>query len=158
MVVWAGGVVTPFFLGLYKLFDRFLPPGRGGSAIGSRVLGAFVASIPANFFFFCYGTFVHHTTEWASLLAEWNHQIPEATAIELLQEVPFDFQMYVSTTRLKLENEFLNTIIASASMWIPLNTINFSLVPPHLRPLFIMTFSAVWNCYLSLAQHREATL
>lgn len=66
--------------------------------------------------------------------------------------------MFHSTVRLKIENELVRTVAASASIWIPINALNFAYVPPHLRPLTLTFFSAFWNCYLSLAQHREAKI
>lgn len=55
----------------------------------------------------------------------------------------------------KWSSDLGSTVQTSASVWVPFNTLNFSLIPPHLRPLCMMTMSAGWNFYLSLVQHKE---
>jgi hypothetical protein len=156
MSFWATAVVTPFFVSFYRLMDRYLPQGRTFAAVGSRVMGSFVSSIPLNTAFFCYGTLVHHTMEWWSLIQEWRNEVPEANLKDIMAEEPFDAPMLISTTKVKLETELLRTLQASATIWIPINSFNFYFAPPHIRPLVLMIFSAFWNCYLSLAQHRDA--
>jgi hypothetical protein len=115
-------------------------------------------SIPVNTIFFLYGTFVHHVTEWIGLINAWRCEVPDASARHVLRHVPFDLPMFWSSARLKIETELAPTVLASAGMWIPINALNFTFVSPHLRPLTLTTFSAFWNCYLSLAQHRDAKI
>ena len=66
--------------------------------------------------------------------------------------------MMLSVARLKIERELLTTVKSSATVWIPINVINFAVVPPHLRPFGLSFFSVFWNCYLSLVQHRDLPL
>jgi hypothetical protein len=162
MALW-GGCTTPVFIILYRLFDRYLPRNISPASVLPRVALTFMFSIPVNAIFFCYGSFIQHAANYYSLVEEWQlerrqlgfHNIPLA---EVVKDVPFDFEMAWSTARLKLESEFQKTIIASGSIWIPINIVNFSLVPPPLRPLVLMLCSTFWNCYLSLAQHRDVEL
>lgn len=158
MSFWAACCSTPFFLALYRLYDRILPPVTTPFTVAARVAMSLAMSVPVNATFFVYGTFVHHTTEWIGLIEEWRYEIKEATTRQVLRQVPFDFDMFWSTARLKIETELGRTVMASAMMWVPINAINFAFAPPHLRPLFLSVFSAFWNCYLSLAQHREAKI
>lgn len=160
MACW-GGLTTPFFITMFRLFDRYLPRNVTPASVLPRVGITFLFSIPVNAIFFCYGSFVHHAAEYYSLVQEWQLEMrqlgfQDMSLDEVVKELPFDFEMAWSTTRLKLERELVPTIIASASVWIPFNSFNFSMVPPHLRPVTVMAFSAFWNCYLSLAQHRDA--
>lgn len=157
MAFWSGFLSTPSFIFLYRIFDRMLPA-SSPATIAARVGITFLMSIPVNTVFFCYGTFVHHFTEWAGLINAWRYEVPDASIRQVMRQVPFDWPMLRSSARLKIETELGPTVIASAGVWIPINAFNFTFVPPHLRPLTLTTFSAFWNCYLSLAQHREAKI
>jgi len=68
----------------------------------------------------------------------------------------FDWEAAWSKIVQKWREEMLYTTQASASFWIPFNSINFSLVPVHLRPLTQCGAGVGWNCFLSLAQHRSS--
>jgi len=163
MALWAGAGYGPFFVFLYRLFDRFLPGGSNFRAVAPRVGLALVVSIGVNTAFFIYGSYIHHFAEWLTLIKEWQYELKEmgaekASFRSIIQEVPYDFEMARSTARLKLESELWRTTTTSASVWIPINTANFALCPPHLRPLTLMVCSTFWNAYLSIAQHRDATI
>ena len=155
MVFWMVAAYTPFYVSLYKLFDRYFPKGVTPMSVFARTASSLVVSVPLNAAFFCYGSFVHHLTEWLALLQEWRYTAPDASVSDLLSAIPFDFDMAWGAARLKLEAELWTTVKASACVWVPINLLNFSVVPPHLRPLALMSCSAFWNCYLSLAQHRS---
>jgi hypothetical protein len=162
MALW-GGLTTPAFITLYRVFDRYLPRNVTPASVLPRVALTFIFSIPVNAIFFCYGSFVQHAAKYYSLVQEWQLEMrqlgfQDISLAEVVKDVPFDFEMAWSTARLKLESEFRQTIITSGAIWIPINTVNFSLVPPHLRPLVLMLCSTFWNCYLSLAQHRDVEL
>jgi hypothetical protein len=158
MVVWAVAFYTPFFVMLYKAFDLLLPKRVTPMTVSARTGLSLLVSIPVNAAFFCYGSSIHHLTEWITLLQEWHYKFPDASMTTVFQEIPFDFEVAWSTARLKLEAELVRTMKASACFWIPINLVQFSVVPPHLRPLGLMVCSTFWNCYLSLAQHRPENL
>ena len=46
-------------------------------------------------------------------------------------------------------------LLASACLWVPVNLLNFSLVPPHLRVVPTILTSCAWNTYLSLKAHED---
>ena len=140
MVAWSVFAYTPFFIVLYKLFDRYLPTKVTMFSVSARTGLSFLVSIPVNAAFFCYGCFVHHIAEWATLLQELHYATPDSSVSNLLVNVPFDFEMAWSTARLKLEKELYTTIAASAGLWVPVNFFNFSVVPPHLRPLTLVSY------------------
>jgi hypothetical protein len=116
MALWSGFLSTPSFILLYRVFDRMLPA-SSPAAIAARVGITFLMSIPVNTAFFCYGTFIHHVTEWAGLIQEWRHEVPDASVRQVLRHVPFDLPMFWSSARLKIETELTPTVLASAAVW-----------------------------------------
>lgn len=156
MVGWAVAAYTPFFVTLYRVMDVLFPKNVTLFTVVGRASMSFLFSIPVNAAFFCYGSFVHHVTCWLALVQEKQQQT--GRGILLNNELPFDLELLWSATRLKLEAELLKTVQVSASVWIPINLLNFSLVAAHMRPLVLMVCSTFWNCYLSLAQHRSEEL
>jgi hypothetical protein len=162
MAAWSVGVYTPFYIGLYRLFDRFLPK-QTPASIAGRVVLSFVCSIPVNAGFYVYGTGVQHTTEWYSLRKELQYEmqgmgLKSESAYQAASTIPYQANQLWAKARLKLESELPNTIVTSGSCWIPINFFTFTMVPSHLRPLSLMFFSVFWNCYLSLSQHRDLTI
>lgn len=118
MAFWSGFLATPSFIALYRVFDRLLPASTP-LTVAARVGITFIMSVPVNAIFFCYGTLVHHVTEWAALIAEWRHEVPDASLRQVLRQVPFDWPMFWGTARLKVETELARTVLVSASVWIP---------------------------------------
>lgn len=167
MAVWSVGIYTPAYMYLFRLYDRFLPK-KTAPVIVFQVLFNLLYSIPVNALFFTYGTFVNHTTEWLAIREEWKEDLEEIASDFGIKEIhaeesypaepQFDWEMMWSKTRLKLHSELYTTMVTSAKVWIPINAINFTVVPPHLRPLGLIFCSVFWNCYLSLVQHRDVAL
>mmetsp|Transcript_4913 Transcript_4913/g.10044 ORF Transcript_4913/g.10044 Transcript_4913/m.10044 type:complete len:344 (+) Transcript_4913:124-1155(+) len=161
---------TPFYVGIFKLYDRYLPK-KNLPSIAARVGCSFLSSIPINFAFYAYGTFVQHTADWyrerreqRALQLERQQQRPRKTrqppptttaTTQNSVGVSYRFDQLIEKTRRKLEAEFVTTIKTSAQFWIPLNFLSFSVVPSHIQPLNLMFFNVFWNCYLSLSQHRK---
>ena len=146
MAVWSV-LFTPFYVGIYKTYDRYLPK-RTPASIVARVGLSFLASVPINFAFYTYGNFVQHTADWYT--EQQQQQQPAKVVV-----VPYRFDQLVEKTKRKLDAELFNTIKTSATFWIPINFLSFSIVPAHIQPLSLMFFSVFWNCYLSMSQHRE---
>ena len=146
MAVWSV-LFTPFYVGIYKTYDRYLPK-RTPASIVARVGLSFLASVPINFAFYTYGNFVQHTADWYT--EQQKQQQPAKVVV-----VPYRFDQLVEKTKRKLDAELFNTIKTSATFWIPINFLSFSIVPAHIQPLSLMFFSVFWNCYLSMSQHRE---
>jgi hypothetical protein len=166
---------TPFYVGIFKMYDRYLPK-KNLPSIAARVGFSFLSSIPINFAFYAYGNAMEHTVEWYEERKEqralWLEQQqryqqhadspsssshPKPTTLETV-DVPYRFDKLVEKTQQKLEAEFFTTIKTSATFWIPLNFLSFSVIPSHMQPLNLMFFSVFWNCYLSMSQHREVVL
>lgn len=176
MAAWSF-MFTPFYLGIFKMYGRYLPK-KNLPSIAARVGFSFLASIPINFAFYTYGNFVEHTGDWygerqeALQQQQYQHlqqyqyqhrqqQQKESTSTNTTPfqktavDVPYRFDLLVEKTQRKLEAELVNTIKTSATFWIPLNFLMFSVIPAHIQPVTLMFFSAFWNCYLSMSQHRE---
>lgn len=154
---------TPFYLGIFKMYDRYLPK-KNLPSIAGRVACSFLSSIPINFAFYSYGNFIEHTVEWyeerkeqrAIMMLSQKQEQPNGN--HEMVDVPYRFDKLVERTQRKLEAEFVTTIKTSATFWIPLNFLSFSVVPAHIQPLNLMFFTVFWNCYLSMSQHREVIL
>jgi hypothetical protein len=164
-------VFTPFYVGIFKMYDRYLPK-KNLPSIAARVGLSFLSSIPINFAFYAYGNAMEHTVEWYEERKEQRalrleqHQYQQRnqhethskpTTLETV-DVPYRFDKLVEKTQRKLEAELVTTIKTSATFWIPLNFLSFSVIPSHMQPLNLMFFSVFWNCYLSMSQHREVVL
>ena len=70
MAFW-GGMTTPAFITLYRVFDRYLPRNVTPASVLPRVVLTFLFSVPVNAIFFCYGSLVQHTAKYYSLVQEW---------------------------------------------------------------------------------------
>jgi hypothetical protein len=165
MVLWNVGVTTPAFMAFYSCCDRLFLGKPTPLTVGTRVIMTLVFSVPINAMFFTYGTCVHHAAAWSASRDEWNQEIGDVTksvdqgptADELRHlslPPPFDWEAMWSKVHLKVTTELPTTMFNSAGVWVPVNVVNFALVPPHLRPLLMMVCSVFWNCYLSIVQHR----
>jgi Mpv17 / PMP22 family len=168
MVTWNVAFVTPAFLGLYHVSDRIFGHAPTLRVVSGRVLLALFFSIPVNTLFFIYGTCIHHSAERLSLrrdliqalqakVGESGEEAPNLTQKNNIVEtlVPWNWDLMFKKARRKIDADLLDTIIRSASLWVPINFFNFAVMPPHLRPLTMMFFSVFWNCYLSIVQHRD---
>jgi hypothetical protein len=157
MGFWAGFIVTPGFILLYGVLDRYLPK-QTPFAIFCRVAATVIYSVPNNTAFFAYGTCVHHAVEWYDkkcvLMQEYQQNIENGQDAELVLP-DFDVEQMLETARMKIEVELVGTVVNSAKMWVPTHFVNFTVVPTHFRPFTISFVSIFWNCYLSLVQHRD---
>lgn len=56
-----------------------------------------------------------------------------------------------------METSFFPTLTTNWSVWIPVQAVNFSIVPIHLRLLSVNVVSLFWNAYLSYANAKSAS-
>lgn len=148
MATWAF-LYVPFYATVYKAFDRYLPK-KTPVGIMARVALSFTTSVPVNAAFYSYGTTIEHTEAWYSKLRQNQQSDTPAT------NNPYRFDQLLDKMSWKLQNELPTTIKAAAACWMPFNVLMFSVVPSHMQPLSLMTFSFFWNCYLSMSQHRSS--
>ncbi len=159
MTAWSVCVYTPFYMGLYRLYDRYLPK-QTPASIATRLALSFLTAVPVNAAFYTYGAAAHHTIEWLGNRQKLQIELQDLgldrySAYQAASTIPYPEEAFWDKAKHKLENELPNTVMTSGSCWIPINLFTFTMVPVHLRPISLMFFSAFWNCYLSLSQHKE---
>jgi len=59
-------------------------------------------------------------------------------------------------TREKIKSDFWPVYKADVTVWVPAAAINFWLIPPMYRVLYVSTVSVFWNAYLSAVQHHDS--
>lgn len=160
MAAWSVFVYTPFYMGLYRLYDRYLPK-QTPASIAARLALSFLTAAPVNAAFYTYGAAAHHTIEWLGKRKKLQAELEDLgldsySAYQAASTIPYPEEAFWAKAKHKLETELPNTVVTSGTCWIPINLFTFTMVPAHLRPISLMFFSAFWNCYLSLSQHREA--
>mmetsp|Transcript_40838 Transcript_40838/g.135242 ORF Transcript_40838/g.135242 Transcript_40838/m.135242 type:complete len:264 (-) Transcript_40838:2375-3166(-) len=67
---------------------------------------------------------------------------------------PFSLAALVSSVVIKLQNEYVGTMISNWKIWIPPQLVNFALMPPPLRVPFASLVALVWNVVLALVANR----
>jgi len=55
----------------------------------------------------------------------------------------------------RISHAYIPTLLRNWTLYIPTQVINFSIVPPHLRFLFVSVVSLFWNTYLSAVNAQE---
>jgi len=58
----------------------------------------------------------------------------------------------------KISHAYVPTLLRNWAVYIPTQVINFSIVPSHLRFVFVGVVSLFWNTYLSSVNAREQRL
>ncbi len=153
--LWASCVMTPGFIGLFRALDHFLGTIKTPFTIGCRLVCCFLWSLPNNAAFFAYGTCVHHTLEWWEGNQTQVLCVKSSKADTIPDPAAFNFDEMITKVKMKIEAEIETTVKNSAKLWIPVNFVNFTVVPPHMRQLTMNGTSVFWNCYISLVQHRD---
>ena len=134
MVLWSVGIYTPFYVGLYRLYDKYLPKQTIGS-IFARVCLSFVCSIPVNSAFYVYGSAIDSisiidnnvnnnntiTDNGDSNNIHTSYHHTTSTSSSLIQ---FNYPKFYDKSYHKLTNELPNTIVTSGTCWIPINLVS----------------------------------
>jgi len=55
----------------------------------------------------------------------------------------------------RINHAYVPTLLRGWAVYIPTQVINFAVVPPHLRFVFVGVVSLFWNTYLSAVNARE---
>jgi len=58
----------------------------------------------------------------------------------------------------RIGHAYVPTLLRNWAVYIPAQVINFALVPPHLRFVFVSVVSLFWNTYLSAVNAKERGL
>jgi protein Mpv17 len=131
-------VGSPFFTVFWRFLDRrIVGSGRFVPAFSKALCTAVIASPLMNGGFYAWATTAEHY-----MLTE-----------------PVEGGKSFEELRRKLEVQFrekyLLTLARSAQVWIPINTLNFMLVPPHLRIVVSQFWATAWSSYLSWLHHQR---
>eukprot|EP00814_Leptocylindrus_danicus_P001758 CAMPEP_0116014576 /NCGR_PEP_ID=MMETSP0321-20121206/6346_1 /TAXON_ID=163516 /ORGANISM="Leptocylindrus danicus var. danicus, Strain B650" /LENGTH=299 /DNA_ID=CAMNT_0003484227 /DNA_START=89 /DNA_END=988 /DNA_ORIENTATION=- len=157
MIGWSIGIHTPIYMRLYQFYDRAFPKTTPMSVF-LRVAISCAMTAPTNALFFTYGTCSHHLLEEVDMRCNSNSTSYDDEYQYQPQDLQCMARMMAQETQLKLQREYWDTLIRTYQVWTPINVVNFALVPAHLRTLMMCTCTMFWNCYLSLAQHRDIVL
>ncbi len=128
------GFGAPFFTLFWRALENRVPGQRIGAAVTKAILTSLIANPIMNGMFFTYSTALEH----AILPSARDQHASVAEAIKA-----------------QLREKYFRTLQVSAMVWVPINTANFALVPPHMRVVVAQTCAVVWAAYLSLVQHRS---
>ena len=138
MILWSVGFYTPVLYQFYRWMDHRWPKVTPLNVI-RKVGGAFLLAAPLNAGFFAYG--VAYPYIISTYVTGTRSEIPT----EIIKKEAQD----------KINAELINTMKASASLWWPVNALNFALVPGQFRAIWTSAWSVAWSTYLSLVQHRD---
>lgn len=139
LAAWTSCVSAPFWTWWYMYLDKVLP-GRMLLWVGVTAL------VPApawNFLFFTCGTALEHLA-----LAMTDPIDPRPFSAHSLAALE-------AKVREKVSNHFVPTVMRSASVWIPVNMMNFYWVSRDYRTTVGASVGLVWNVYMSLVQHTD---
>mmetsp|Transcript_17313 Transcript_17313/g.26993 ORF Transcript_17313/g.26993 Transcript_17313/m.26993 type:complete len:374 (+) Transcript_17313:157-1278(+) len=151
MMGWSVGIHAPSWIAIFKCFDKIFPGKMTPKSLVARVGFTAMCALPFNAAFFTYATCSHLLLEEMNMRRNSNNHVTVGDLKVLIRQM-------ATETKLKLEREYVSTVVDSYQLWVPFNTINFAFVPPHLRMVALSVTTMFWNCYLSLAQHRDIPL
>lgn len=127
----------------------------------------------AQMFGFCFAWLGAPMSLWFRLLAR---TFPEGTPLKITKTLTVHLGLAAPTTNIlffgyrealrgqaswperfatRMRREFPATTAYSLLFWTPAQAINFTLVPLHMRPLYLNSAMVVWTTYLSIAGHRR---
>lgn len=135
-------IASPFFTTFWALLEKRIPGRTLANAVAKAAMTALVATPLMNAAFFAYTTSMEHLI------------LPEQAIIHADGSVTPQKPL-AAKVRQAFEAKYLDTVKMSAIVWIPLNTANFALVPPHLRVLVAQTAAVLWSTFLSIVAHRD---
>jgi protein Mpv17 len=133
---WNGLVFTPIFFVWFRKLDRVWPGASPRAVLAKVAANQMCMVLPMNVGFIAWTTVLERASSPESAAP---HQEPVAIVIE-------------RTLRERLQRIWFT----SASVWIPVNLLNFALVPPEFRVLPTIATSLVWNFWLSYTCHKES--
>mmetsp|Transcript_2259 Transcript_2259/g.3167 ORF Transcript_2259/g.3167 Transcript_2259/m.3167 type:complete len:212 (-) Transcript_2259:248-883(-) len=134
MASYSGICFSPYCTILYGWIDRNMQKGGFVNSLKRGIVGNFAMNPFITMIFFTFSTYTEMILEKGS------------------------FEGAYEKTQRKVEEEYVTTCINSASLWVPVNTLNFWIVPIPYRVLASCVVSTFWGCYLSLVQHKPISL
>lgn len=134
MTAWVATIFTPTYHYLYRAMEYGCGPART----------VFNSTRKSIFVILCGGPLVNSVLLTVSTHAE-----------RLLFQQPATCEEANELIVHKLTHDVPRLLQSSLCFWGPLNVVNFTLLPPHLRLLFSSAAAVVWNTYLSVVAHEH---
>ncbi|KAL6063487.1 hypothetical protein QOT17_011497 [Balamuthia mandrillaris] len=145
MTSWGGFFFGPTFYYWFRFLDRKLPA-KGLKVVLLKVsLTATLIAPPFNALFFAWTTTMEHLCAAATTTTPSQHKPTPSQRGRLILRDIFD----------RWRNDLGRVCVNSAGLWGVANTLNWCLLPNHMRTAFSSVVSVAWNAYLSLVQHRK---
>ena len=144
MVSWAAVGDVPINLALFSVIERTLRP------MGIPAQGSLPQSMLKAVCFFVPGVIVRMPC-FLAYITTAEHILQNA-----LQGKPLstDWNQCIETIQQKMDRDLMTIMKNGSSLWVPVNTFFFYVVPPELRPIGISFVAVGWMTYLSLMQHK----
>lgn len=132
MISYSGLVIAPLSVFVYSFINKRVVGGSFRQAVKRGVLSNFITNPSGHLMFFTFSTFVENS----------------------LKSSKIDLNKSKNEIKSKLKDKYFKTVLYASIFWIPLNILNYWLVPPAQRVICVFLIVSVWNCYLSLIQHQ----
>jgi len=139
MISWSVLGFVPINFFSYRTIERVLPD-RVPQSMARSAFKGIVAFLPAtviNPIFFAYTAALEACLEARS------------------KQQRVDTDQIRRTVERRYREDLVGVLQASAYTWLPVNIVNFCLMPPAYRIIVTSTVSTVWNGYLSLVNHKH---
>lgn len=150
-VTWNGAFFAPSFFLWFRYLDSRFPGASLRSAIAKTVANQVVMVAPINAAFICYSVTAESLTREACHHLSFRDWSETGTFVARCHD---DLPIIVSEIEIRLRRDLTNLVLSSAELWMPLNLLNFLLVPTQYRVLPTILGSIVWSTYISWTTHR----
>jgi protein Mpv17 len=136
MTTWNAFIFSPTFFFWFGFLDRCFPGASPANVAKKVLVNQVLITIPINAGALGYSVAAENALHATIGGRKW------------------DMERVASEISTRWNGDLQRLFVGSACIWIPVNTLNFLFVPPHLRVLPTILVSCVWNTFLSLTAHR----
>lgn len=133
LISYSGLLIAPLSVVVYSNINKRIIGESLKQATKRGLLSNCFMNPVGNFLFFSYSTFVESN----------------------LKATSFSFKESKLKIKSKLKEKYVKTCVNAFVFWVPINILNFWIVPQNYRVLCAFFVAAIWNCYLSLIQHES---
>jgi len=149
MVSWTIIGYIPMNFYAFRIIERILPDIAGSGSYstlrksGPRIVAkALLATSPTIFInpiFFAYSSTVEASIEAGTSSGDW---------------CP-DWNVVKASVFRRYREDLFPVLSTAVQLWVPVNLVNFTIVPPHFRVVTVSIVATLWNAYLSLVTHKQ---
>eukprot|EP00041_Stephanoeca_diplocostata_P005034 m.54948 g.54948 ORF g.54948 m.54948 type:complete len:217 (+) comp15531_c0_seq4:211-861(+) len=136
---WQSCFFAPTFFFWFRWLDARFPGASIRAVVAKVVVNQAVITFPIN------AGYIGYTVTVENMLHNGGdrHKSPQGVWDEIAA---------------RLKRDIGTIAINSCFLWLPVNTLNFLFVPPHLRVLPSVLTSVAWSTYLSITAHNDADI